>query len=244
MADDDTLMFLSAPHVAKMLRELPEDQFVHLSKKISRLEGLRPKFTRCEQVAALLGEEYSARDAFMLLAFLENIYRLRRKWEHEAEMAGGEEPEERLTPHLSHLLTRENAAANQEQIARIEKLTRKNALYERSRKNRWLSTAFLPNVIELATIVDLRPRYSTDRSQIREFIPSVMLEIATSGPDGTQPRHLFQVTPKGLADLHAAIHLAEKKLSAIYNDNNIRDRVYKDPTTNEPLSATNDPDSP
>jgi hypothetical protein len=75
-----------------------------------------------------------------------------------------------------------------------------------------LETGFLPHAIGFSSFVDLRPDFTDDRAEIRQFVTVIQFRITTQNANGEEATHTFQLTSEALHQLGEAVEDTQAKL--------------------------------
>ena len=217
------------PRAVEIIVGLSEEQFQVIREAVASPEGYEPQLNRCEEIAKRLKAKITARDVFHLLTSLRLLYSQLRRWETQKRDTVSALEEFFLVTDLQDKLGQDPSLA----YKRLNELVSKNPVLERRRKLRWLQTGILDNAVDFSSFVDLRPRFTDDRSSFEEFVPVVIFRVVTDVEYGEDRAHVFQLTLDGLGKLRAAVDDIEKKLSGLRRDETILKRLHEGVTKEE-----------
>jgi hypothetical protein len=142
----------------------------HCSQKRAGRTGLA-WLSRVTAVAECLESDES--DVLNLLQSLDFLYDRCREWETGDEGFGAP-----LRSFLRATRLWGALGADAESVFdRLTKLLQPNPTLEHTRKLRWLRTGILETAVEFASLVDLRPDFSEDRSEVHGLVPVVLVRV-------------------------------------------------------------------
>ena len=100
-------------------------------------------------------------------------------------------------------------------ITCIMPLLRKNERIEQARKLVRLKRGFLKKARGFDTLIDIRPEFNVDRTQLLSLIPLIQFRIRTDAPAASDREYVFQIDIADLDKLAEAVKLAMKKLEVL-----------------------------
>src|SRR5207245_14315 len=177
---------------------LDDSQYQTLRAAVSSPSAFGRGLARCEEIAGRLGGRITPRDVSHILASLSFLYDRLREWESSQAGTGRDALREFLA------VTRLDSALGDDEgrgFRRLLELTEKNPAIERRSKLRWLRTGILDTASQFASFVDIRPRFSDDRSEVLEFVPVVILRVVVHSDFGEDRTCAFQLPSDSLAEL-------------------------------------------
>lgn len=213
MADNAFFPWPPLGTAVEQLASLGDREYLELKDEIRGPSGLDRDLPRLERIRHLLGDRVEIHEVFSLLASLEFFYDRVREWREEGD---GASPSAQLATMLrvSGVLTK--AGEREEAVlARINEIVAPNAVLERERKLHWLRTGMLPTAISFASFVDLRPAFNHDRTEVTEFVPSVLFQVTTETQYGDESSVVIQLTEQGLTKLQVVLEDIDRKLALL-----------------------------
>ncbi|MCJ2068311.1 hypothetical protein MKK75_05725 [Methylobacterium sp. J-030] len=112
-------------------------------------------------------------------------------------------------------------------VNRLSNLLQKRDSVDVFNKHERLRWGFLPAATTFSTFIDLRPNLSEDMTAIDELIPVIQCLIRTDAVDPAQKNFVFQMDPRSLKKLKDEIERAERKLSNIVNNDDLKKLMTK-----------------
>jgi transcriptional regulator with XRE-family HTH domain len=199
--------FPSLGGMIETVSELNDAEFTILSEEIRGRSAFDNDKERVEDLARKIG--LSKETISLLINGLAFLYRQL----HVARDAGADLAA--LLPEIIKSIASEELADEPGVVSRLATLLQKNENTEQWEKAQRLRKGFLNNATEFATLVDARPNFSPDRTQLIGFVPIIQLRLRTDSDQPDQRSLVVQLDPRALKRLRRAVDLAEKKLDVL-----------------------------
>ena len=109
---------------------------------------------------------------------------------------------------------------------RLRRLFQPNENFDQFAKISKLQQGFSEHATSFASLVDLRPNFSKDRSSIRGYVPVIHLQITSDTDDMEEQKFVFAMSSEAIAELRATLDDIERKLERLANQEFLVDKSY------------------
>lgn len=207
---DVFLDFPPLPHALELIGNLDDDEFQRLETAIDDAVGFQVSFARCKAIARSVGSKISVNDVQNILRSLQF---LRNRTDDGID---NEEPQAVYEVFeyvgLDKFFDRRKHAKVYERIGRLLRPTPAAETYY---QREWLKSGIVDTAVDVDWFVDLRARFSDDRSAIEELIPVVIFRLVLANDRGEERSQVFQLTDEMLTTFEAGVRSIDEQLTIL-----------------------------